>query len=462
MNYEKTAQSILEFVGGAANISAFTNCMTRLRIDVRDIGAVDYKKIKSLDGVMGVVEGAQTQIVVGPGHAQRLRDAFSKISGIMPLAELEGEGGVRDVADETKAKIKSKQQTSMHAAFRHIGNIFVPIIPGFIACGLITAVANVWKTLAPGVVTHPWFLLFAAMGGAIGGALHLVTGYNSSKEFGGSPILGLLAGAINYLPALNGIPTIGGLALVPAYGGIIGVVFSAYIFALLEKNIRKVIPAALDLFLVPFLTVLIGSLASFFVVMPISALLMKGITFVLIDFALTQGGIIGGFLLSSLFLPLVMLGIHQGLTPVHAQLIADHGFTELLPILALAGAGQVGMAIAIYVKTKDKKLRSIITSGLPIGFLGIGEPLIYGVSLPLFYPFITACAGAGVGGALLGFAASQGVKVGANAMGVSGLLLLPLIDQWYWYLGGLIVSYIAGFLLTFFFGYKEEMLSRLQ
>jgi PTS system sucrose-specific IIC component len=198
------------------------------------------------------------------------------------------------------------------------------------------------------------------------------------------------------------------------------------------------------------------------VIMPLSALLMKGITFVLVDFALRRGGVVGGFLLASLFLPLVMLGIHQGLTPVHAQLIEDHGYTELLPILALAGAGQVGMAMAVYFKTKDAKLKSIISSALPIGFLGVGEPLIYGVSLPLFTPFITACAGAGVGGAVLGFAAATGVDVGAKALGVSGLLMLPLIDKWYWYLGGLIGSYLAGFIFTWFFGYKESLLERLK
>jgi PTS system sucrose-specific IIC component len=207
---------------------------------------------------------------------------------------------------------------------------------------------------------------------------------------------------------------------------------------------------------------ILGSFISFFIVMPFSALLMKGITFVLIDLALKQWGIIGGFLLASLFLPLVMLGAHQWLMLIHAQLIAEQGFTELLPILALSGAGQVGMAVAVFAKTRDKKLKNIISNALPRGFLGIGEPLIYGVSLPLFYPFISACAGAGVGGALLGFAASQGVSIGANAMGVSGLLLLPLIENWHWYLGGLLASYIASFVFTFFFGYKEEMLVRLQ
>jgi PTS system sucrose-specific IIC component len=183
----------------------------------------------------------------------------------------------------------------------------------------------------------------------------------------------------------------------------------------------------------------------------------------LIDFALEQGGIVGGYLLASLFLPLVMLGIHQGLTPLHAQLIADHGFTELLPVLAMAGAGEVGMAVAIYVKTKSARLKGIIRAALPIGVLGVGEPLIYGVSLPLFYPLITACLGGGFGGAFVAFGMQATDGFGAGALGLSGVLMTAVITdgQWLWYVGGLLVSYVMGFVLTYLFGFKEHMVERL-
>src|SRR5690606_21944708 len=106
------------------------------------------------------------------------------------------------------------------------------------------------------------------------------------------------------------------------------------------------------------------------------------------------GGAIAGALLAGFFLPLVMVGLHHGLTPIHLELIQTYNGTALLPILAMTGAGQVGAAIAIYVKTKNEKLRKNIKGGLPVGFLGIGEPLLYGVTLPLGRPFITACLGA--------------------------------------------------------------------
>jgi PTS system sucrose-specific IIC component len=241
------------------------------------------------------------------------------------------------------------------------------------------------------------------------------------------------------------------------------VLITAWLFTVIEKRVRKVVPASLDLFLVPFVTLVTGAAVSILVIMPISALLMRGINWLLIDFALVQGGIVGGFLLSSLFLPLVMLGIHQGLTPIHAQLIANHGYTELLPVLAMAGAGEVGMAIAILVKTKSARLKKIVRSALPIAFMGIGEPMIYGVSLPLLYPFFTACLGAGFGGAFVAFGIQVSGGFGAGALGLSGILLTGVITngQWLWYLGGLLVSYVMGFVLTYLFGFKEWMVERL-
>ena len=296
-------------------------------------------------------------------------------------------------------------------------------------------------------------------------SLNVLVGHNASKEFGGTPVLGAIAGGLIMAPALAGLPeqplTLfnGFIKLSPNLGGVIGVIFAAFMFSYIEKKLRKIIPASLDLFFIPFLTILIGGIITIIIIMPIAALIMKFITWLLVDIMLNSWGAIGGYILAASFLPLVMLGIHQGLTPIHIQLIQTQGYTVLLPILAMAGGGQVGAALAILVKTKNKKLKETIKSALPIGFLGIGEPLIYGVSLPLFYPFITACLGAGFGGMVL--AAVN--NVGALAFGPSGILLVTLIanGKWMWYLIALLTSYLGGFILTYLFGYNEKMLERL-
>jgi PTS system sucrose-specific IIC component len=481
VDYPRLSADILPLVGGVANIDSFTNCMTRLRVNVRDQALVDGDALKALDGVLGVVTGDQVQIVVGPGHAQRLRDAFAATSELDPDAPVDGPDDDADAAADlrsleqaNKQKVKSRQTTGVHALFRHIGNIFIPIIPGFIACGLVVAIANVWKLIDPDVVANPWYLAFAALGGIVVGALNLLVGHTPAWVCGGTPVLGLIAGGVSYLPALAGIPAGDGTDaqplslplfgdLRPALGGVIGVIATAWVFTVIEKQVRRRVPAAADLFVVPVVTLLVGAALCVLVIMPLSALLMQGIDWLLIDFALERGGIFGGYLLASLFLPLVMLGIHQGLTPLHAQLITDHGYTELLPVLAMAGAAEVGMAIAIYVKTRSPRLRGIIRAALPIGVMGVGEPLIYGVSLPLFYPLITACLGGGFGGAFIAFGMQVTDGFGAGALGLSGVLMTAVISngQWLWYVGGLLISYVMGFTLTYLFGFKEHMVERL-
>ena len=147
---------------------------------------------------------------------------------------------------------------------------------------------------------------------------------------------------------------------------------------------------------------------------------------------------------------MVMLGIHQGLTPIHAELLARYGVTILLPILAMAGGGQVGAAAAVYVKTKNRQLRKTIASALPVGLMGIGEPLIYGVTLPLGKPFIGACIGGACGGAV-----QAAFMVGAAAMGISGLPLAASTDNIPVYLLGLFVSYLAGFIATWIIGFDD-------
>lgn len=494
MNYKDLGEKILPLVGGKENINSFTNCMTRLRINVKDQGAVQPAELKAIKGVLGVVEGDQLQIIVGPGHAQRAREAFEGITGMKGDAEAEADGTT--VADDMKAKVKANQQSPFQRGLKHVGNIFIPLIPGFVGTGLIAAIANTIRGFNPlhiakvgevltemqiaenatNIIYNPWFALFMAMGGLLVSVLHIIVGYNASKEFGGTPVLGAIAGALIFAPALAGIAGTATTEAVPlvlpvlnvtlkaGLGGVIGVIFAAYVFVQIEKQVRKIVPAVLDLFLVPLITILLGAAVTLVVIMPLAAQLMNLITFLLIDIALVKGGIIGGYVLSAAFLPLVMLGIHHGLTPVHAQLIADSGYTVLLPILAMAGAGQVGAAIAVYIKTKDKDMRELIGAALPAGLLGVGEPLIYGVSLPLFYPFITACLGAGFGGIILGFAAQIGNPVGAISIGPSGLVLIALIanGQWLWYVAGLLASYAGGFLLTYFFGFKEEMLERIR
>ena len=165
-----------------------------------------------------------------------------------------------------------------------------------------------------------------------------------------------------------------------------------------------------------------------------------------------MGGLVAGAVLAGTFLPLVITGLHQGLTPVHMEFLNTLRANPLLPVLAMAGAGQVGATVAVLLKTRNTRLRGIIKGALPVGLLGIGEPLIFGVTLPLGKPFITACLGAAAGGAF-----QAAMQVQSIAMGVSGLPLAFLIrgDQIQLYLFGLCIAYVVGFSLTWLVGFDD-------
>lgn len=189
--------------------------------------------------------------------------------------------------------------------------------------------------------------------------------------------------------------------------------------------------------------------------MPVAGFISDGLVHV-INWIIGVGGIFSGFIIGAFFLPLVMLGLHHIFTPIHIELINKTGSTYLLPIAAMSGAGQVGAALALWVRCrKNTKLRNTLKGALPVGFLGIGEPLIYGVTLPLGRPFFTACIGGGIGGAVVG-----GIShIGATAVGPSGISLLPLIDNHMYlgYIAGLLAAYVGGFIFTYFFGTTKEM-----
>jgi PTS system sucrose-specific IIC component len=232
---------------------------------------------------------------------------------------------------------------------------------------------------------------------------------------------------------------------------VIGVILGVYILSRVERAVRKKMPDVLDLMFTPVLSLIIMVAAMLFVIMPITGILsdwlVKALE-LLVYSDIPAVNILSGFVLSALFLPMVLLGLHHGLIPIYAVQLEAFGGVALFPVLAMAGAGQVGAAIAIYIKAKrnhNHNLVQIISGALPAGFLGIGEPLIYGVTLPLGKPFITAGIGAGFGGAYVMLQ-----KVMANAWGPSGLTAIPLMqpDSMIHYFIGLVVSYIGGFLVT--------------
>jgi len=435
------AAQILKVFGGQENITAASFCMTRLRLTAVDKAQVDTNELKKIDGVLGLVESSgQFQVVLGPGVVNKVAAEFTNITGIQM-------GEVQDL----KATIDDKNSTPFKLFLRKLSNIFIPLIPAIVASGMISGITNVAVRMGAdpkGLI----ITILTTLGSGIFVYLAVFVGINAAKEFGGTPAMGGLAGVLLINPAIVNI-NIGGIALLPGRGGIIGVLIVAWFMSLVEKQLRKVIPNSIDIIVTPTLTLLITGFATYFILQPVGGWLSDGVVF-FFQTMLGYGGALAGLILAGTFLPLVMTGLHQGLTPIHMEFLNTTKENPLLPILAMGGAGQVGAAFAVYFKTKSKKLKNIIKGALPVGILGIGEPLIYGVTLPLGRPFITACIGAAVGGAV-----QASFHVASIAMGVSGLPLTFLIKNGsvLFYLLGIVVAYGAGFVVTWIVGFDDPV-----
>lgn len=403
--------------------------------------------LKKIDGVLGVNEDDdEVQVILGVGRATTVTNAVNKILEATNTVKV-GEVKIGD-AKALHDKIRAKNATPIKLFFKKISSIFTPLIPGFIACGLITGTVSLAIKISPALESSPIIQLLMIAGNAVFWGMNLFVGVNAAKIFGGTPILGGVFAAIMTHPALADI-SISGATFVPGRGGVISVIIVAGFGAWLEKKLHKIIPEMFDLFLTPLVTVLIASAAAIFLLQPIGGALSDAIGAAATT-AIQSGGAFVGFILAGVWLPLVMLGIHQAMTPIHVDLISQFGVTILLPILAMAGAGQVGASIAVYFKTKNKFLKKTIASALPVGMMGVGEPLIYGVTFPLFKPFIGACIGGAFGGAI-----QATFTVGAATLGISGLPLAATTNNIPIYFLGLFTAYVVGFAATWIIGFDD-------
>ncbi len=477
MTNQELSKKILELVGGKENVVSATNCMTRLRVNLKDYAKADIEGLKKTEGVLQVIEMDNLHVVLGPGKAKKVTDLFKADAGV-------AEAAADNNWKENKAAIKANQkQSKVKTALKTVGDIFVPLIPGVIAAGICSGLATLITQANPGYVEVKWLYILhqflTMINTAFMGSITAWAGYRAAEKFGATPILGGMLGAITAMANINTISQqVGGIfwvaegadalnaVLRAGRGGVLAVIFGVLLMAKVEKWVRSKMPDALDIVVSPLVIMFVCVIPYVFVIMPITGLISNGLVSIVGAVCMSESvfvRMIAGFLGSFLFLPLVAMGMHHGLVALYSVQLAELGFVTLYPALAMAGAGQVGAAIAIWLKAKktgNKRMMSVIGGALPAGVLGVGEPLIYGVTLPMGKPFITAGLGAGFGGMFCMI-----FKVAATTWGPSGILALPIMTaggdnpamQVACYGIGLVISYIMGFIITNFTLKDEEV-----
>ena len=495
MDNQQIARAILAAVG-RENITEAYNCMTRLRLRVTNV-TVTKEELKKIAGVKGVImNDGEIHIVLGPGKAENVTKECKRllagqgnsetvsdlpaatsddpaaaasaenVSG-SPVAKAENSGlsaeesSVHQTAErvqsqnrfgdgkELRAEFKKKNsQSVLKVLLMRIGHIFIPLIPAFIGCGLLTGLVALLLKISPDMAGNTYIQYLKLAGNSIFMVLNAFIGLYACKEFGGTPSLGGAMAALLAAPGLADI-TFMGNPLLPGRGGVFASLLAGAATAFIETRLRRRIPESVSLFLTPLVTLTVVSLAGLFIFQPLGGFLSDVLGYYTVH-TIQTGGAVTGFVIGGIFLPVVMVGVHHGLTPIHADMLASMGMTILLPIAAMAGCGQVGASFAVYLKSKNKFLRRTVLSSLPVGMLGIGEPLIYGVTLPLGKPFVGACIGGAFGGA---WQAYHGI--GSYALGISGIPLAAATNNVLLYLCGVFIAYLAGFVATWLLGFDD-------
>ena len=480
MSEKESVDRIIACLGGAQNIVTVTNCMTRLRVVTKEEAPVDENGLRETADVLGLVHdrACSYEIVVGPGKSRKFADLCHE-TGLSSAAD-ESRTDIGGNWKENKEKIRSQQkENKVKSALKVFGDIFVPLIPGVIAAGLCAGIASLIAQLVPSYAEIPaWNVVYTLLSLFNTAFMTYITawaGYRTAERFGATPILGGMLGLITSLDGINTISGSLGLyndaqplqsILRAGKGGVLAVIVGVLVLSYVEKKIRKLLPDSLDVIFTPLLSLILVAIPHILIIMPLLGYISSGIVWAFGKACMAESPVIRiltGYLASAVFLPLVAAGMHHGMVALYSVQLQEIGYITLYPALAMAGAGQVGAALAIMRKAKkknNKRLVSVIRGALPAGLLGVGEPLIYGVTLPLGKPFITAGIGAGFGGAFVML-----MQVASTTWGPSGLLGVFVMTEGpagpvaniICYLIGLLISYVMSFLITNLFISADEI-----
>ncbi|MCM3550110.1 PTS system, sucrose-specific enzyme II, BC component [Niallia circulans] len=458
--YEKIAQDVIKGLGGKENIISMAHCATRLRLIVKDRDIIDDEFIENVDKAKGVFfTSGQYQIIFGTGTVNRVYEAMI------------GE----DVSSTSKAELKEKASEQDDHFFKRMirvfGDVFVPIIPALVATGLFMGVRGLitqpailaWFGLTPDSISDNFLVFTQILTDTAFGFLPVLVCWSTFRVFGGSPLLGIVLGLMLVSPSLptswdvaqnvqEPLMFLGFIKVAGYQGSVLPAFIIGIVGALLEKRIRKLVPAALDLILTPFLTLLIALMLGLFVLGPVfhevEILILSAVTWIL---QLPFG--IGGFIYGGINQFIVVTGLHHALNLIEIQMLSDTGWNMVNAISSGSIAAQAGAALAVGLKAKSLKTKSIAYPSSLSALLGITEPAIFGVNIRYGKPFLMGL----IGGAVAGFFARI-LDVQATGMSITVIpgMLLYLNAQIIPYIAVCVIGFGVAFALTWMVGFKEK------
>ena len=447
---QRVAKLIEKYVGGMENVRNAEHCATRLRLIVNDKSKIDEKAIENIEGVKGqFFAAAQYQIILGTGFVDKVFAEFVRGTNFSGVSNKE----------EAYAQMTTVQKIS-----RTLGDVFVPIIPVLVATGLFMGLRGAAQSLGmefsdnllrmSRILTDTAFAFLPAL-----------VCWSTTKRFGGTPVIGIVLGLMLVSPELpNAYAIAGGTAqpipmnifgievpVVGYQGSVLPALVLGIFAAKLQKKLKTIVPDVIDLIVTPFLTLFISMLLGLLIVGPIMHTLELAIFGAVSAFLSLPFGI-GGFVVGGLQQAIVVFGVHHVFNALEVQLLASTGVDPFNAIITGAIIAQGGAAAAVAARTQNKKKRALYISSIVPAFLGITEPVIFGINLRLMKPFLYALVGGACAGGLASILHLAGTGMGITVLPGTLLYLDHLVP----YILVNVVGFAVAFALTYLFFRPEE------
>ncbi|WFE14099.1 beta-glucoside-specific PTS transporter subunit IIABC [Bacillus atrophaeus] len=445
MDYHKVSKEILQLVGGEENVQNVIHCMTRLRFNLHDNAKADRSRLEQMDGVMGTnISGEQFQIIIG-NNVPKVYKALLENSGL---------------SEENTKGASGQKKNVLSALFDVISGVFTPILPAIAGAGMIKGLLALAVTFGWMAETSQAHTILTAIGDGAFYFLPMLLAVSAARKFGSNPyVAAAIAGAILHpdLTALLGsgksISFIGLPVTAATYSStVIPILLAIWMTSYVEKWIDRVTPSSLKLIVVPTLTLVIVVPVTLMTVGPLGAILGDYLS-VGVNYLFDHAGIVAMILLAGTFSLIIMTGMHYALVPIMINNIAQNGHDYILPAMFLANMGQAGASFAVFLKSKNKKFKSLAFTTSITALMGITEPAMYGVNMRLKRPFAAALIGGAAGGAFYGVTGVASYIVGGNA----GLPSIPIFigPTFLYAVIGLVISFAAGTAAAYLIGFED-------
>ncbi|MGX8790393.1 beta-glucoside-specific PTS transporter subunit IIABC [Oceanobacillus oncorhynchi] len=442
MGYEKLAKDIVENVGGDKNIKNVVHCATRLRFQLRDNKKANKQVLEEMDGILSVVQsGGQYQVVIGP-HVSEVYKEVAKNTNVENKQDDNNDSG--------------EKANWVAQVFDVISGTFSPLLGALAGAGMLKALLIVLTMTGVLSEESSTYLILSAAGNAIFYFLPIFIGFTLSKRLGANPYVGASIAAALLEPNLTGLidsnaSFLGIPAIVVDYSSTVFPIFIAIlIYALLDKGLRKIIHKDLQMFLVPMLSLTIAVPLAVLIFGPFGTYVGDGIA-AGIEFLIERSGLLTGAVLGGAWSFLTLFGLHWGIVPISIQNLATGG-DPLTPMFGTAVFAQIGIALGILIRAKDRTLKGLAGSTMLPGALGgVTEPILYGLILRYRKTIIYLLAGGIIGGAINGMLGSVAV-----AFAFPSFLSIPAFSPIGTYLVGALIAFAIGLVLTLVFGFEVK------